>query len=117
MRTFLTRLLLPLALVFLCSCAGETLQSTDGRAFEDFRTRFIEESLAANPPFAVGLGRHEFDGKLPDWSSEGLQREVNRLKISREEALSFHNPALNDQQRFELGYLLAVIDRQLFWLE
>ena len=117
MRTFLTRLLLPLALVFLCSCAGETLQSTDGRAFEDFRARFMEESLAANPPFAVGLGRHEFDGKLPDWSSEGLQREVNRLKTSREEALSFQNLTLNEQQRFELDYLLAVIDRQLFWLE
>ena len=28
------------------------------------------------PDFAVYEGRHEFDGKLPDWSAAGLSRTI-----------------------------------------
>ena len=38
--------------------------------------RYIDQDFRANPAFAVGQGRHEYDGRLPDWSETGLaQRE------------------------------------------
>ena len=33
-----------------------------------FAGQFIENYLKMHPPFAANAGRHEFDGRLPDWS-------------------------------------------------
>lgn len=35
------------------------------------RDRFISEYFALSPAFAAVQGRHEFDGRLPDWSERG----------------------------------------------
>ncbi len=63
------------------------------------------------------MGRHEFDVKLPDFSRQGLDREIARLHSEREHAPAFANDTLDQRQRFERDYMLAVIDGQLFWLE
>ncbi len=60
-------------------------------------------------------GRHEFDGKLPDWSKAGLDQEVARLHSERERAAGFAN--LDAQQQFERDYVIAEIDADLFWRE
>jgi uncharacterized protein (DUF885 family) len=86
-------------------------------AWTAFTTRFIEEWLAAHPLFAVAAGRHEYDGQLPDWSADGILGEIARLKAMRQEAAQFDGIALDAAQRFERDYLLAVIDRNLFWME
>ena len=39
--------------------------AADWPAFVD---SFIEARFKADPYFAVQAGRHEFDGKMPDWS-------------------------------------------------
>lgn len=89
----------------------------DGRAeWPVFIKQFQEDSLAANPAFAVGLGRHEFDGQLPDWSANSLEKEITRLTTARSQATAFADAALTPEQRFEREYLLAVIDGNLFWL-
>ncbi len=77
---------------------------------------FIESYFTAHPDAAVSAGRHEFDGKLPDWSPAGLDREVLRLRAERERALSFKPGDLDEHRRFERDYLTAVIDGKLFWL-
>jgi hypothetical protein len=81
---------------------------------------FVEGFLAtyfeANPAFAVNQGRHEFDGRLPDWSADGLQSEVARLRLSRERAQGFDARRLDEAQRFERDYLVSRIDNDLFWL-
>jgi Bacterial protein of unknown function (DUF885) len=81
-----------------------------------FLKQFQEDSLAANPAFAVSLGRHEFDGRLPDWSAAGIEKEIARLAAARAQAAGFADTALTPEQRFEREYLLAVIDGNLFWL-
>lgn len=89
----------------------------EGRAeWPVFIKQFQEDSLAANPAFAVGLGRHEFDGQLPDWSANSLEKEITRLTTARSQATAFADAALTPEQRFEREYLLAVIDGNLFWL-
>jgi uncharacterized protein (DUF885 family) len=85
--------------------------------WDRFVDRYIEEYLAAHPAFAVAQGRHEYDGRLPDWSAEGIAKEIARLRRGREEALAFGERDLGEQGAFQREYLLAAIDRNLFWLD
>src|SRR5687768_9431329 len=79
--------------------------------------RYLTEYFAANPTFAVYQGKHEHDGKLPDWSEEGLKKQVDWLKGQREKAVGFKDTDLDERQRFERDYLIAQIDGDLFWRE
>jgi len=79
--------------------------------------QFIETYLSFHPTFAVNAGRHEYDGRLPDWSAEGLTRQIEWLKGQRQAALGFDQARLDEGQRFERKYLIGVIDGELFWLE
>ena len=108
------RLLPLLAALLACSKSVPSAQPADWNAFRD---RFIEAHLAANPAFAVYQGRHEFDGKLPDWSEQGIAAEIARLKAARDTAIAFPAAALDSTATFERYYLLAVIDQSLFWAE
>jgi uncharacterized protein (DUF885 family) len=95
--------------------AGPEVSGDD--AWPAFVDHYIEGWLQAHPAFAVAQGRHEFDGQLPDWSAEGIAREIARLRAMREEALAFDERALGEEGAFQREYLLAAIDRNLFWLD
>ena len=82
-----------------------------------FVSEYIEAFFVAHPAFAVVQGRHEFDGQLPDWSAEGLSREIARLHRAREDALDFSDEDLGEEGQYQREYLLAAIDQVLFWLE
>lgn len=85
--------------------------------WDDFVHEFIEAHLAAHPAWAVVQGRHEYDGILPDWSTSGIDREISRLHKARAEALDFSEEELGEQGLWQREYVLAVIDRALFWTE
>ncbi|HMN45271.1 MAG TPA: DUF885 domain-containing protein [Povalibacter sp.] len=85
-------------------------------AWSSFVDRVIEQSFVLSPPFAVSAGRHEFDGQLPDWSAAGFARELELLEKSRDEAAGFGDAALSAEQRFQRDYVIAVLDREIFWL-
>src|SRR4030095_858843 len=78
---------------------------------------FLEAYFVAHPDFAVRAGRHEFDGKLPDWSAEGIRKEIARLRTEKDRVTKFRDSSFNARERFERDYLNAVIDADLFWLE
>lgn len=103
---------LALAAAAFLVLAGCTNPSASWTAFQN---RFIERSFELDPPFAAGQGRHEFDGRLPDWSEQGIGTAITFLRQSIAEAEGFR--FLNDQQRFERDYLVAVARGNLFWLE
>jgi hypothetical protein len=79
----------------------------------DFENGYFERS----PTFAVQQGRHEYDGRLPDWSAAGIRAEAQWLHVQRTQAERFDDKALSAEQRFERQYLLSRIDADLFWLE
>ena len=79
--------------------------------------RFLEAHFAANPGFAVYQGRHEFDGKLPDWRAAGLLREAARLHAAHDSAEAWDTTGLDPRQRLQRRYLIAVLEGQLFWLD
>ena len=77
---------------------------------------YLDAYFAVHPDIAVSAGRHEFDGKLPDFSMEANDREIARLHSERSHAAAFQN-GLDERQRFERDYLIAAIDSDLFWEE
>jgi hypothetical protein len=81
-----------------------------------FVDEFIEAYFVANPSFAVASGRHEFDGQLGDWTSEGVQKEVSRLEQMRQRAVGFQDSTLAPEERFQRDYVISRIDNDLFWL-
>jgi uncharacterized protein (DUF885 family) len=78
---------------------------------------FIQSYFDAQPFFAAQSGRHEFDGQLPDVSNHGIKREIARLHDQRDQVAAVDPKTLEPRERFDREYLLAVVDRDLFWLE
>jgi uncharacterized protein (DUF885 family) len=107
------------AAVMTIACQHYALaaQPASATSWDAFTSNFIEATFKAQPHFAVWAGRHEFDGRLPDWSATGIKKENKRFHEARRRALSFKDSALSDKQRFERDYLVATIDGDLFWLE
>jgi hypothetical protein len=81
-----------------------------------FVDSFIEARFKADPYFAVQAGRHEFDGKMPDWSRAALDADVGELRKFAGELAKRDPVSLSASQRFEHEHLQWVIDSQLFWL-
>ena len=78
---------------------------------------FMQSYFDSRPFFAAQSGRHEYDGQLPDVSNHGLRREVARLHDERNHIAAVDPKTLEPRERFDRDYLLAVVDRDLFWLE
>jgi uncharacterized protein (DUF885 family) len=78
---------------------------------------FIESYFQAQPFYAAQSGRHEFDGQLPDVSAHGIKREIARLHDERDQIAAVDPKTLEPRERFDREYLLAVVDRDLFWIE
>jgi Bacterial protein of unknown function (DUF885) len=78
---------------------------------------FIQSYFDAQPFFAAQSGRHEYDGQLPDLSSHGIRREIARLHDERDQIAAVDPLTLEPRERFDREYLLAVADKDLFWLE
>src|SRR5882724_4813198 len=123
----LLRLILVAAFAFLLfsvSCQQTTqptnqsaMTTSDSTTWDSYVNEFLEAYFKAHPDFAVRAGRHEFDGKLPDWSAEGFAREAKRLHAAKERVASFPELTLSPRQRFEREYIASVIDADLFWIE
>jgi len=99
----------------VAACQGRTENGAGD--WNRFASGFIETYFKANPLFATYQGRHEYDGVFPDWSEAGLKRWVGRLHQLRDSAAAFPIDSSNAAARFERDYLIAVIDRDLFWGE
>jgi hypothetical protein len=111
------------SLLVLAACQQPTrppaasIAPTPSAAWDAYTSEFLESYFVANPSFAVWAGRHEFDGKLPDWSAAGIKRQVQRLHAERDRAAAFPNETLDSRQQFERDYLISKIDSDLFWRE
>lgn len=111
---------------FLVGCQPKTAtnQSANSNAavasnakWNAYVEQFLADYFTAHPDVAVYSGKHDFDGKLPDWSEDGLKKEVARLKKERDKASAFNDDQLDERQRFERDYLIAQIDKDVFWRE
>jgi len=106
------------------ACVQQNMNNTSANSnagskskWDIYVDQFLSDYFAANPTFAVIQGKHEYDGKFPDWSDAGLQKEISRLKSERTKAADFKDSDLDDHQKLERDYLLAQIDKDIFWRE
>lgn len=101
----------------MMACAGPVVntQSAEVIPWNKFVQSYLDEYFRHRPDLAVAAGRHEFDGRLPDWSPEGFAFLTHFLKEKRAAAAKFDG--LNRAQEFERGYVIAQIDAELFWIE
>ncbi len=110
---------LALALFALAGCGPKapapTAAAPAAPAWPALVDEFIESFFKAHPQFAVSVGRHEYDGELPDWSAAAIHAEVARLKAFRDRVTAFPDAQLSNAERFEREYLLTRIDREIFW--
>jgi hypothetical protein len=86
-------------------------------AWDTLVSDYLESTFTARPDIAVFAGRHEHDGRLPDWSETGLEEERARLAEWRTRIERSDTNMLDSAQRFERDYVLSQIDGDLFWLE
>lgn len=81
----------------------------------DFVQQTIDGWLAIDPTWAVYQGAHQFDGKLPDWSEEGLKKKADFLQGVIDHAKAYDN--LSPEQKLERDNMVKVAEGQLFWLK
>jgi len=98
------------------SSAPESAANEDA-ALDQAVDAFIDGYLERNPVFAANAGKHEYDGKLPDYSPAALEATVDWLHAQRDAFAAFTDDQLDAQGRFHRDYALATIDGSLFWLE
>ena len=91
--------------------------TTQDAALDKAVDAFIDGYFQHNPVFAANAGKHEYDGKLPDYSPAGLKANADWLHAQRDAFAAFKDASLDEQGRFRRDYVLAVIDGALFWLE
>jgi uncharacterized protein (DUF885 family) len=108
-----------LVLALALGACGREPDPEPGKAqdWPSFVQQFTESWMEAHPMMAFAAGRKEYAGRFPDWSAQGIATEITRLKSVAAQAKTFDAATLTDAQRFERDYLLAVVDRNLFWLE
>jgi hypothetical protein len=91
--------------------------ANDSAALASAVDAFITGSFQHNPVFAANAGKHEFDGKLPDYSPQGLKATADWLHAQRDVFAKFGDDRLDDKGRFQRDYVQSIINGQLFWLE
>lgn len=114
---------LALTVLFVTGCpkppppAPKSVKPAGDAAWNALAEQFIENYFEVQPFFAVSAGRHEFDGKMPDLSTNGIQKQVEWLKRARVQAAGIDPAILTAAQRVEREHLLGVIDTDLFWMD
>jgi len=125
MRASHYAVLVVLSAVLIAACTRETPKPAEEpvvtqpapakSGWTSFAESFIESRFKADPMFAVQSGRHEFDGRMPDWSRSAIEADVIRLRAQRAALAGFDPASLTPEQRLESQYLEWVIDSEIFW--
>ncbi len=118
------KLLVAASLMALSAC-GPVAQAPGGSMtamaqagdWAKFRDAFVSNWFELDPANAVYQGKHEFDGRLPDWSAAGLKKTGDFLRETVAAAGKFDGTKLSEADRFERDYLVKVAEGKLFWLE
>ena len=106
------------ALLVLSACnagGGGSADAPAAKNWSEFRDNFLAGYFPLNPTLAVYQGKHEFDGQLPDWSPEGIDKQAAYLEKTIADAKAFDGE-MTDKEKFERDYLVHVAQGQLFFL-
>src|SRR5690349_19629973 len=113
------RLLFPCLLgiiAFACNNQGQTGKNGDA-SFQQLADDYLEGHLAWRPQFAVGLGLHQYDGKITDFSKESLDAELKRLKNYDQQLAGIDTASLSPRMYRDYRILKSAIHSEIYGFE
>src|SRR5436309_8895660 len=90
---------------------------TDDTEYEAVAEEYIKTYLAAHPLEGTGLGLHEYDGKISDYSRLALDAELSRLRRFDDRLAKFDPSKLSPRQSIDLRILQAAVRKNLFEMQ
>ena len=94
----------------------ETNQSGDA-AFKKLTDDYLAGYLAWRPANGVGLGYHQYDGKVTDLSKESLAKELTRLKDFDQKIAATDTASLSTEMFHDFRILRSAVKNELFSFE
>jgi uncharacterized protein (DUF885 family) len=91
--------------------------AADSSEWGKYMAGFLDGYFRVSPTLAVGQGKHEYDGQLPDWSPDGLKAAIDYRHKAIDDAKAIDAGELSDAQKFERDYLVHSMEGELFFLE
>ncbi len=85
--------------------------------FQQLSDSFLLGYLYWRPQTAVGLGLHEYDGKLTDLSKESISKELTRLRNTGKNWKAIDTNALSAKLFYDLRILKLAIKAEIFGIE
>jgi uncharacterized protein (DUF885 family) len=76
----------------------------------------VAASLSMHPLDATGIGLHEYDGRLADFSKAAITSSIAKLEQCEEELKQLDPAKLTERNRYDRQIVLAGLHRDLFWL-
>jgi uncharacterized protein (DUF885 family) len=92
-------------------------ESAETAAFNAFAARFLSAYLERSPTRATEAGEHKHDGKWPDVSAEGEQKERSFVEASKKELAGIPTDKLDQQSRVDHALIENLLQYWLFSLD
>ncbi|HEY3251600.1 MAG TPA: DUF885 family protein, partial [Ignavibacteria bacterium] len=85
--------------------------------FDKLADEYVAGYLKWRPQSGVGLGLHEYDGKLTDFSSGSITIELARIKKYKKDLMALDTTALSSKAFYDYKILLNAINKDIFDFE
>ncbi len=105
----------PTILLFLFLGISD-LKESDSE-FEKLSEQFINEYFSHFPEEAAGLGLHQYDGKVSEYSGESVKAYINRLKEYKNMFGAIDPLSLKPNNYLDYKILTNKLNKELFYLE
>ena len=92
-------------------------QPAAAQALDNLSQRLIEEHWDFYPSAGSRIGRHEYDGRLPDLSPTRVRRRIEELRKGLSQLSALSQQGLSPGQRLSYRLLELFLKRELFNLE
>lgn len=115
----LISLLIPVALMVSCDQhkPAATAAASGDAAFQQLSEDYLTGYLAWRPANGVGLGYHQYDGKVTDLSKESLGKELGRLKEFDQKVAATDTASLSPKMFYDFRILRSAIKQEIFTFE
>jgi uncharacterized protein (DUF885 family) len=107
-----------LSVIILAGCAKISPKASSGSDADSQFTKLSDEYLkgwlAWRPQGGTGLGLHEYDGKVTDFSKASLDAELTRLKSFDDRMSHLNETGLSRQGHYDYEILRGAIKHEIF---
>src|SRR6266516_546087 len=110
----LSRLVIPVLLLSLCSCSNS--EQSRGGAMTQFVDDYFNAYFEWNPSAATSVGFHQYDGEMEDYSAAAVSKRIQRLKQLQSQISGLPSRRTPDEE-IDIEILAGQIRAELLDLE